>query len=137
MAAKEGKGAEIIMLHAQNFTALWAQLGLALKNRHQPWCNESNAALLLRSHERWRTRIWFDQFRQRVFCDQGRGPSEWTDVDDVRLTIWAQEECGLSRMGIDTMRRAVQMIAREQPRNECVDWLKSLEFDGEPRIEHF
>lgn len=116
---------------------LWARLGLALNEKRAPIVNETNAVLLLRNHEDWKNRIWYDLFHNRIFYADGAVTREWSDVDDVGLAIWAQSKCDIGHMSVNIMRHAVTQIAKENSRNECVDWLNALEWDGTDRVEHF
>lgn len=118
-------------------SATWHELGLQLNDKQIPFANESNAALLLGGHADWKSRIWFDEFHGRVFMDDAGRNREWSDADDVNAAIWVQTACGMPRMSVDTMRKAVNVVAQRNKANECRQWVESLTHDGTPRLDHF
>jgi predicted P-loop ATPase len=76
--------------------------------------------------------IWFDDFLRRQMT--GDPAREWTDSDDLELTITLQGVRGFSRIGLDIVRNAATAIAFRNRRNCVRDWLDSLKCDGEFRI---
>lgn len=79
--------------------------------------------------------LWFDDFLNRVMT--GDPAREWTDADEINLTLYMQRELGVSKIGRDTVSLAVVSVASRDRRNCVRDWLDSLVHDGTPRIEHF
>lgn len=59
-------------------------------------------------------------------------PQLLRDVDVVRLQIWMQEQ-GLMTMGIDSVRNAVDEVARANSYHPVRSWLEGLEWDGQRR----
>jgi predicted P-loop ATPase len=80
-------------------------------------------------------RVWFDEFLQRILTDDP--PREWSEADDVHLTLRFQRDKGIPRMGIETVRHAVTEIAFRRKKNCVKDWFQSLKWDKTDRIEHF
>lgn len=78
--------------------------------------------------------IWFDTFHRRYFTT---GMKEWSDIDDLNLTIKLQSEYGISRISDELVSKAVQSYAHTNLRNEPRDWFDSLVWDGELRISNF
>lgn len=79
--------------------------------------------------------VWFDDFLQRMLT--GDPPREWTEADDIHLTLRFQREKGIPQMAIDTVRSAVAEIAFRRKKNCIKDRLESLVWDKEPRLEFF
>jgi putative DNA primase/helicase len=79
--------------------------------------------------------VWFDEFLQRKLT--GSPPREWTDADDISLTLRFQREKGIRKMSRETVTQAVTEIAFRNKKNCVRDWIEFLVWDGEPRIEHF
>src|SRR4030095_13541170 len=80
------------------------------------------------------TNIWFDDFLSRPMT--GDPPCEWTDADDLELCIRLQSVRGFSKIGLETVRNAALTIAFRNHKNCVKDWLNSLRWDKEPRIDH-
>lgn len=82
--------------------------------------------------------IRFDKFRdETMFAQEGTGQWQpFTDEDYVRLRI--SLACrGFRPVGRDLIRDAVSLVADEHQFDSAITWLKSLEWDGVPRIEMF
>lgn len=77
--------------------------------------------------------IWYDEFLDRIMI--ANSPvREWSDEDDLRLTVFMQEEAGMNTIQDGTVNKAVKMVARQRTRNVVRDWLESLTWDHEDRI---
>ncbi|KER02837.1 ATPase [Photorhabdus temperata] len=82
--------------------------------------------------------IRFDQFRDEIMF-ASTGSDQWqtfTDADYSRLRI-AMERKGFKPIGRELIRDVVLLAADEQPFDSAIQWLKSLVWDGIPRIERF
>lgn len=114
----------------------YERLGVACSENGSPICNVDNC---LRVIEGWFSRedfVWFDEFHNKYFTKwKTKKVREWTDNDDLSLLIWMQREAGLRRVTESMVNRAVIDYANQRVRNEPRDWLKSLEWDGIPRVE--
>ena len=94
-----------------------------------PLANLFNACLALRADPLWAGRLRFDEMRRASVLDR-------TLVDDLilaRLQEWMQDH-GLRRMGQESVRDAVEIVAHEHAFHPLRTWLEALEWDGEPRI---
>jgi len=113
----------------------WLSLGLDVSGSHViP--NINNASKLI-AHLHL-GEIWYDEFLQKILTSTGNGPPrEWTDADDIRLTIQMQQKCGCVKMGKLVVADAVVEAAYRDVRNELQDWLKSLKWDGIMRLNDF
>ncbi len=81
--------------------------------------------------------LWYDSFLDRIFIARGHAPRPWTAQDDTRLTCYLQDEpIGIRRIPEHIVKKAVRMVAMDRERHCVRDWLLSLSWDGEPRIEH-
>jgi predicted P-loop ATPase len=101
-----------------------------------PYANASNAVRILAGHPQYAGKIWYDSFHQRTFCKLGDGSRvEWSDTDDVQVLIWVQSSLMIPKMGVECVRQAVQIVARQDVRNEPQEWLTSLKWDQTPRLK--
>src|SRR5262245_13919396 len=83
--------------------------------------------------------VWSDTFLVRIMTvdPSGEKPREWQDADDLKLCIRLQQSvAGFSKVKIETVRHAVKALAYEDRRNVVRDWLNSLNWDEEPRIDY-
>ena len=113
----------------------YAALGLTLNQKGGVVINLDNAVKLIENFHGIRDTIWFDEFYQRTFTKQGTEIREWSDVDDVALTVYIQKEIGIATMSEKIVSRAVALCAWRNRRNEPRDWLKTLKWDGIKRAE--
>lgn len=118
----------------------WLAWGLERNGNGLPLTTLSNAVRCLEADEKLRGLIWFDEFLQRIMRRPGAGETssrEWTDADDINLTLYLQREVGLSKIGIDIVSKAIISVARRDIRHCVRDWLHTLKHDGTLRIEEF
>jgi putative DNA primase/helicase len=122
-----------------NFEAAWDRLELGRTQRAGPIINVLNVVKILDRWEPLRKILWFDEFFQRVMTvkEGDNKVREWRDVDDIDLTVYLQEKLGLQKMTERVVRSAVELVAYRNTRNEPKDWMESLAWDQQPRIEAF
>ncbi|MBM3768704.1 MAG: hypothetical protein FJW32_25265 [Acidobacteria bacterium] len=99
-----------------------------------------NADIALRHCPDWEGVFAFDEFRQkvRIITESpigGEFPRDWSDADDTRTAIWMQGQ-GVE-VGCELVGKAVQALAMENPVHPLRDWLRSLRWDGEPRVDRW
>ena len=79
--------------------------------------------------------IWVEEFHRKIFTDMDcKVPREWTDNDDLFLTMMMQSKLGIKRIGHQIVSKAVILYASEETRNEPKTWVDGLEWDGTERI---
>jgi putative DNA primase/helicase len=100
-----------------------------------PVANLSNAVRILEQDRSLHGLVCFDEFLGKLMT--GNPSREWTDADDLTLTLHIQRECGIPRLGREIASQAALTVGFRNVRNCVRDWLESLKWDGEPRIEHF
>lgn len=118
---------------------LWHALKLEMSSRGNPYQNLDNAVRVLLRHPETAGKIWYDEFHGRYYTTMKRPddkPSEWKDADDMHLAVWFQRDIGFVKTTDDLAHKAVmtagQLVKRDEPR----DWMESLSWDGQPRIEN-
>lgn len=107
---------------------LWQRLGLALRGGGRPYSNEMNVARAIG----WKNGmdLHYDEFTKRVMD----GERAWADMDTTMLTLYLQENLGMSDLGPSTTFNGVLSRAYRQRRNSCVDWIRRQTWDGEERL---
>lgn len=95
-----------------------------------PYKDMANALAVLQHHPFYKDTIKYNQFRQEI---EYRGmPLE--DDHLVKIQYFMQSNIGLSSISKDTVMAAVQFYASENAYDEVQDWVKSLAWDGTPRL---
>lgn len=108
---------------------------VALDMKLQVIPNLANHVAVLREHPRFAGRFWYDSFHQTIRTGWDGEPRGWVDSDRLRLAAVLQAEHGLVKFSDDLVEKAVITIAQEDVRDELVDWLRSLAWDGTPRLD--
>ena len=112
--------------------------------------NLNNATIALEMDETLRGLVWWDEFLQRVLTGAsvadpsdsanftiGNAPREWSDVDDINLTLYMQRTIGLRKITTETVHHAVLRIAHERHKHCVRDWIATTEWDGVARVGMF
>lgn len=102
-------------------------------NKSGPYKDVDNVSYVLENHTEWAGKIWYDTFTKRViFC--GRALK---DNDAVAVQKWLQNEMDLANVAIATVRDAMEYVARINERSSALEWVRSLKWDGFPRVDHW
>lgn len=96
-----------------------------------------NVVAILEGHADWVGVIAYDQFAGRVVkrraAPYGGGRGEWTDIDDIRTTIWLSTHYSIEPK-LQVLMSAVQAVAEAHAYHELREYLGSLKWDGVPRV---
>lgn len=98
-----------------------------------PHNNLVNALAAFESHPAYANTVKFNSFRLQIEVN-GR-PLEEKDI--MKAQQFLQMEIGLSNVSKATAGDALILHAHKNTYDEAIDWLKSLEWDGVPRLEHW
>lgn len=98
-----------------------------------------NVMRVLEGHRPFLGRFYYDDFHGTVFSSWGAdNPTDyykWTDADTLRLQLTMQRECGLQDVRSNAIEDGLQILARRRTTNEVMEWLETLVWDNEPRLE--
>lgn len=98
-----------------------------------------NVMRVLEGHRPFLGRFYYDDFHGTVFSSWGADTPDayykWTDADTLRLNLTMQRECGLAEVRASPIEDALQILARRRTTNEVMEWLETLKWDKEPRLE--
>ena len=98
--------------------------------------NASNVAKIIRSD--FKDIVWRDTFYGKVFTkwrtDEER---QWSDNDTNNIFIQMQHHYELGKLSKAHVQDAIDFVASMNERNEPQEWLATLNWDGEKRIETF
>lgn len=99
---------------------------------------EFNASLILRQSPEWKGVLRWNDLAYQIECTRtppcGRGGKTWTEDDDEFAHIWLQKAWGL-RLRKHEISSVIRMIAHENAYHPIQDYLRSLKWDGIPRID--
>lgn len=94
----------------------------------------SNAVKVLEHDKTLMGTIWYDEFLDRILT--GTPAREWSDADDLNLTVDLQDRVGLATIPSRIIADAVIQYAKRRPRHAVREWLEARVWDGEPRVDH-
>lgn len=122
---------------------LWEPLGLILNQKQRPYPNELNLIKIITHWDKLsRDFIWFDEFHQKLFTKGINGDQskkEWSEFDILPLLIKIQSDLKIHQINKNILYDALLNYAYDpqNKRNEAVEYLQSLEWDGVSRIDTF
>lgn len=98
----------------------------------------ANVVRVLQMDQSLAQNIWYDEFLGRI-CTIWRSDKvrEWSDVDDINLQIYLQENIGLPKLGKQTVADAVVAAANLDVRNEAKAYIDGIAWDGIERLPTF
>lgn len=118
--------------------AIWDQLGIVTTKQGNPVSNIDNVMRILAGWPAFQSVVWYDEFYQRYFTKwQTDKLREWRDVDTLNLTVILQREFGFLRTDDGIVHKAIMSFAEKNVRNEPLNWMESLIWDGTDRISAF
>lgn len=133
--------------HAQYFDApvsesaqvIHARCGLSLTANKQPIMNSDNVLKILMGVDYFKGFCWYDEFHKRIFTRRLRGgPTEqWAEIDSINLMIRLQRDFGMTRISKSSVLDAMISYAYLHTRNEPLEWINSLQWDGTTRLDDF
>jgi hypothetical protein len=124
-----------VLIGGENAFVNWGALALDLDSKGVPYPNVYNFMGVLNRHPRIKARIWFDEFHNRIFQTLlQEEPSELTDRVDIELTAWLQGALRIPKASKFTVRDAITGVAMQNVRNEPVEWLNQIPWDGTERL---
>jgi putative DNA primase/helicase len=112
-------------------------------DRARPRDCRDNLIEILMYHPDWHGVISADTFSRKLICVKSNPlgiavGAEWSGEHDVAFGLWLKrcKELQLSIKSPGTIREAVNFAAIKNPKNDLVDWLRSLKgkWDGVPRL---
>lgn len=108
-------------------------LGLLRTDRGKPIANMANAAAVLERHPRTAGTLWFNAFANQSMVGDD-------DIRDEHINAWVhwmQTEFDLTSIGSQHVYEGVTYVARKNTRNPVADYLGSVTWDGQGRIDTF
>lgn len=112
---------------------------LLISGEKGPYPHLHNIYVVLTKHPAWQGVLAYDEFTGRVLKQKappypGGCAGDWTDVDDLRLSIWLAEHAKM-RVSPEAAAAGVQAAADDHRFHPVRDYLESLKWDGIPRLD--
>ena len=118
-----------------NATANQNRIGLSSNTKGRPYMNHDNILRVLAAD--FKGKIWFDEFKVDVYTDMFGDVRSWTQFDDTSLTVLLQRCYAMVDIPTQKVSAAIKAFAQTDRRHSVRDYLKSIEWDGIPRLSEF
>ena len=121
----------------ENYPLLYHVLGLPLTEKGKLCPTEDTAQKILERHERYKGQIWVEDTRDQMMESVTTGkPQAMTDNFAGREVAWIQAHVGQA-LPMSRFSTALYSLAAapEHHRNAIHDYLRTLTWDGKPRVE--
>ena len=114
---------------------IWQRLRIPPFEGSSPPCNESTVMKVL---EQCPGAFWFDDFLRRSMTNINGESREFSrEADPVEILVWFQRAARMPKMREAQVSRAIEYVMFHNRRNVAQDWLSSLKWDGEERLNSF
>lgn len=110
---------------------IWPYLGIDKHEGPRPPCNEHTVIQVL---SRCPGLFWYDEFLQQAMTSLGGTDRPFKDHDATEVLIWFQAKVKLPKMTHLVVRRAIELFMFRNTRNVAQEWMRSLKWDGTPRL---
>lgn len=118
--------------------ALLEGLGIDVAKGGNPVIYQHNVAKVFQKWEGFKDLVWYDDFHKNYFIQwKGAAPRQLEEKDERRLMDIFQGKLGFKKLTPPVLSQALYFAADMNVRNEPRDWLDSLIWDENPRIELF
>jgi putative DNA primase/helicase len=116
--------------NAITMKSLWEDVGIPMSG-HNPINNIVAVNRVFNYDKSFANNIWYDEFYRNILIN-----GEFLrDDHEIAITTVLQSRFGLSKMNTDTVRSAIIYHARQNIHNEPREYIKSLKWDGIPRVK--
>ncbi len=118
------------------YQSKWVDWGMYIQGESGiPYASLDNVCRILEHDPNLQNFVYYDTFLQKTFnCHSKR---EWADEDEVNLMLYIQRSIGLQKVSRNTVAEAIIATAYKDTRNCVKEWLETLVWDGEERLEDF
>jgi len=125
-------------LSESNMMVLWQQVGLAMKSQTKPYLNEQNIMRIIKKDHKLNMCVYYDEFLKSYMSTfSAARPESFSDITFTKFKLFIQEQYGLGDISTSTIKESLRYYASGTIKNEVADYLKTLKWDGNPRIESF
>ena len=118
----------------ESMREVWGSMGLALRPNGQPHVNMDNCARII-AVQTGPDDLHYDPFLNQVRVRESGGLVKLRDDHILAWVLRLQREYGLADIRPSVVQDAIYLITRQRPVNSLQRWLRSLSWDGTPRVE--
>lgn len=109
------------------------EVRLRKSNNNVAYKDMSNVLIVLEEHPFYKGTIKYNEFRHEI--EYNGKPIEEADL--FKIQNFMQSKAGLYGIGKEAVYAAIHHYAFQNSYDEAKDWLKSLHWDGVPRLHHW
>lgn len=109
----------------------WESMGLQGNSGGIPYPTEANAIAILSSHPIFAGKIWLDEFAQELMWES----DQFERTRAVEALVYMQKSLDFHKMALQTVERAALVVGANNKRHPVRDWLNSLTWDGQSRLD--
>ena len=126
--------------------SIWKTVKVSLTKGGAPDYNITMTSKIISNLPELNNHIWYDEFSSFIFTDwepykdpNDKAPPKirrWNEDDTRDLTSFIHQKVLLPKAEERRVNSGVHLYAKMNKRNEPKEWLESLKWDGEPRVEN-
>jgi 5S rRNA maturation endonuclease (ribonuclease M5) len=120
-----------------SLNVIWDELSISRNGNGVPFANLDNGLRVLDGDKSFEGKIWWDEFHNKVFTSLYGEPEEWSDLDTYKIVLELQRRLGITKFSTEMAFQAIYIYAHKNSRNEPKDWMESLLWDGNERLDGF
>lgn len=119
----------------------WQELGLKITAQGTPVMDSLNIIEGMARDPNLKGKFWKNTFDGAIYTNWNSPHDsevrEFSDFDGFNLQVYLQEKFNMRKLSDTIVWQAVTTYATRNPINPVQDWLKSLAWDGVPRVSKF
>jgi len=120
---------------AAGLRSLWTELGLQMNSGGtQPNCNTLNVSKIMSEHPKYKGLLKYDEFTLKFYFDGQKIDAE--DLE-IKTLIEMQGVFGLAKINMTAIKESLKGVFKTNRFNSFKDYVRSLTWDGKPRIDNF
>ena len=128
-----GQHAAVVSNGLGSALSVWQDLGLQLNGSNFPYPTLANFSTIVQKHPDFSGKIWYDEFRGKIYTNIDGRNEEWSDDHDRNVTVWLQQSLKLDKATPKLVQQAVLHAASCNRFNSVTRFLDGLTWDGTPR----
>jgi predicted P-loop ATPase len=122
---------------SNNLHLTYINLGLKSSSNGKIILNAFNVAKIIYNMPEFKGQIFFEEFTQKIYTTWNGPRRIWSDLLDIQVMTRLQSAYELTKIPKSTVIDGIREAAYLNRRNEVQDWMRSLKWDGSPRISEF
>ncbi len=124
---------------SKNWSVVFLDIGVQMTHKGTRVVqNMSNVAKILAFLPEFKDKIWFDTFHHKFMTTAWSGETRiWQEEESLNLQYSLQSNYQMRTISTEACSSGMAVIGYRKKKSEVFDWLSSITWDGESRIEQF